>query len=178
MTQSIFLSPSIICEQFFDLFDQNYDLQQLKEDKNKNLKLSLLNNYWYPPKTKHMDCPHCYCGLKVKTVKEVIRETCELCGGTGIRTVPCWTCGGSGVVAELTCPTCKGAKKYVFTKCIKRKTDKPCSWCNGRGSNIVSLKLITRRVWECDKCNGLGFLPDNNSIDLLLRALNLYSVLS
>lgn len=88
--------------------------------------------------------------------KEKIRirhlETCEVCDGDGVKPGTkkrqCGTCGGSGVVSQVTrtplgsfqtqgaCPTCRGEGVVI---------DEYCPKCSGQGVNQVS-KQVTLTV--------------------------------
>ncbi|MCL2063130.1 MAG: molecular chaperone DnaJ [Candidatus Cloacimonetes bacterium] len=92
-----------------------------------------------------------------KTIKMNVRDTCQVCRGSGSKdgkTQSCSQCGGQGQVRQVkqsifghiqtivTCPSCKGDGKIIANKCLT---------CNGEGRTPQSKNVnvnIPRGVHE------------------------------
>ena len=55
---------------------------------------------------------------------------CQTCNGTGIKTLNCSACGGTGKKGKDICGICRGSGKYIFKKSRFRKDAIKCPECN------------------------------------------------
>jgi hypothetical protein len=128
------------------------------------------------------DCP---CNKCSGTGWEEVEELCNICGGStlvtcircngkgtelctfcfesGVVSVNCGTCGGSGKVEGETCGTCSGSGK-VNEKCTNcdGRGRLPCGRCGESGNEGCTMCFGTgKKIWKypCSKCGQTGKMP-------------------
>lgn len=104
-------------------------------------------------------CKKCNSKGYIPEREKILRpENCPDCDGTGIKTVPCKKCKGTGYTEGNLCSVCGGKRVYRLYKTKDRPMDYLCGRCQGTGKiqkvysgpNIVDFEI-------CSSCKGPGF---------------------
>ncbi|MFW6242776.1 MAG: hypothetical protein ACOC2W_01320 [bacterium] len=104
-------------------------------------------------------CKKCSSKGYIPEREKVLEKTsCPNCQGTGVKTVPCKKCEGTGKINDKSCSICNGTGKYKLYKTKDRNKTYYCGRCKGTGEiyvpqagdNIIDFEI-------CPICKGAGF---------------------
>lgn len=92
-------------------------------------------------------------------------ELCTFCFESGVVSVNCTACSGTGKVDNETCNACQGSGK-VNEKCTNcdGRGRIPCGRCGETGKEPCTMCFGTgKKTWKypCSKCNQTGRVPCN-----------------
>ena len=98
----------------------------------------------------------------------VYNLTCNFCGGTGVKTVPCKKCTDGIDENGNTCQTCKGEGYFRYYKNKRRNSTIPCPKCkegpdSSLGHGFIEKIYPTGNIlnWKiCGKCEGTSIKPE------------------